>query len=321
MNHTRHAATAIILASLAAPALAQPLTYTPAQFVLAQPVSQREQQAKATPSSRDLEIRLGAEGEAGLKSDLKSTTGDVQVSRLRASIGLGIPIADRSNLDITFDNEWSFYDFSEPSGFGAKQPWDDTWERGLRLVFSTQQTERLAWFIGGDINAASEYGADLSDSLTYGGLGGVRYKFADSFVAGLGIYARTRLESDAIFLPYIAFLWNIAPQWSLSSQNGRSVRFAYHASEALAIFLEGGYESREYRLDDEGPAPDGIGKDRKVPVALGAQWHITPKLTFTGKAGAYAWQRYRLDDKDGSKISEFEADAAPFFALELRLVF
>lgn len=311
----------LLAASIAASAGAQTLDYSPAQILAYQPVTQREQEPKAKPSSRELEIRLRAEGEAGLKADLKSTTGDVQVSRLRAAIGLGIPIGDRSNIDVNFDNEWSFYDFSEPSGFGAMAPWDDTWERGLRVVFSTQETDKLTWYVGGDVTSAAEQGADFGDSVTYGMLGGVRYQFSETFTAGIGIYARSQLEDDGLLVPSIAFLWQFSPDWSLSSQNSRSIRLTYKASDALAFFLEGGYEAREYRLDDEGPSPDGIGKDRRVPVALGALWKITPAISLTGKAGAYVWQRYRLDESDGTKISEFEADPAAFFTIEFRIAF
>ncbi len=319
-RHTS-ASSILPLLLLAAPAAAQTLDYAPAQFVLAQPVSQREQKPSAKPEARELKIRLGAEGEIGMKADLKSTEGDVQVSRVRASLGLGIPIGDRSTLDITFDNEWSFYDFSKPSGFGSDEPWGDTWERGLRATFLTQQTEKLAWYVGGDVNSSAENGADFGDSVTYGVLGGVRYSFSETFTAGLGLYARSRLEDEFLFLPAIAFLWNFAPDWSLSSMNGRGIRLGYNATDALTVFLEGGYESREFRLDSEGSNPDGIGRDRRVPVALGAQWKISPVISLTGRAGAYVWQRYRLDDSEGTKIKEFEADPAAFFALELSVAF
>ncbi|GMV25686.1 MAG: hypothetical protein AMXMBFR58_17170 [Phycisphaerae bacterium] len=314
-----------LLALLASPAVAQVqtpgLTYSPASFYYAQPVTQREQAPSAKPEARELEIKLSAEGEIGLKSDLKSTTGDVQVSRVRAAVDVGVPIADRSTISVSFDNEWSFYDFSEPSGFGATAPWDDTWERGIRLTFLTQHTDRLAWYVGGDVSAASEYGADFGDSVTYGGLGGIRYSFNDQFTLGLGVYARSRLEEDFLVLPAIAFLWNFAPDWSLSSQNGRSLRLNYKATDQLSVFLEGGYEARDFRLDDDGPVPDGIGRHRQVPVGLGAQYNFTPKISLAGKAGAYVWQRYRLDEEDGTKISEYEADPTAFFTLELRVAF
>lgn len=297
-----------------------PATFTYTQPVN-QPVNQREQEPSARPASRELTIKLRGEGELGLKTDFKSGEGDVQVSRVRADLGIGIPVGERSTIDISFDNEWSFYDFSKPNAFNGQEPWDDVWERGLRVMFSTQETDRLAWYVGADVTASGEYGADFGDSLTFGGIGGVRYAFSDSFTAGIGIFVRSRLEDDALFIPGIAFLWNISPEWSLSSQNGRAIRLAYKASEELSLFLEGGYESREFRLDDEGIAPDGIGKDRRVPVALGAQYRFTPAISLTGKAGAHVWQRYRLDDEEGTKIAEFEADPSAFFALELRVAF
>ncbi|MCC6426930.1 MAG: hypothetical protein IT435_08915 [Phycisphaerales bacterium] len=318
------------LAGLSEPASAQgvrtyeALDVSPASVVLWQPVTQREADPSAKPASRDLEIRLRGEGELGMKSDFDGDTaedGDVSVSRLRAGLEVSVPIGERSNLEFTLDNEWSFYDFSEPSAFGAMAPWDDTWERGIRIVFSTQETEKFAWFVGADVTAASEYGADFGDSVTYGGLAGVRYSFSENFTAGLGIYARSRLEDDFLPLPMIAFLWKFAPEWSLSSQNGRSVRLGWQVSEPVSLFAEGGYEAREYRLDDDGPSVDGIGKDRRVPVALGARWQIAEGLTLTGKAGAYVWQRYRLDEEDGTKIDEFEAEPAAFFVVELRWVF
>lgn len=312
---------AFVLAATAGEVLAQPLLYNPASLTLAQPVTQREDQPSAEPAPRELVIRLTGEGELGFRSDLRSTIGDVSVSRVRAGLEIDVPVGDRSTVAVSFNNEWSFYDFSEPSGFGQVAPWDDVWERGIRVMFSTQETESLAWYAGGDVTASGEYGADFGDSLTYGVLGGVRYAFSESFVAGIGVYGRSRIESDVLVLPAIAFLWRISPEWSLSSQNGRSVRLSYAMSESVSLFAEGGYEAREFRLDDEGPAPEGVGRDRRVPVAIGAAWKPAPRVSITGKAGAYVWQRYRLDDRDGSKVAEFEADPSPLLILEARIEF
>ena len=42
-----------------------------------------------------------------------------------------------------------------------------------------QVSERWSWFVGGILNFSGEPDADVSDSATYGGFGGARYKFSD----------------------------------------------------------------------------------------------------------------------------------------------
>jgi hypothetical protein len=286
-----------------------------------QPVTRRGRDQSARPE-RELLIRLGVEGEYALRSDLRASEGDVQVSRVRADLGVEVPIGERSSFDVSFDNEWSFYDFSNARGFaGAGEPWDDVWERGIRLRFATEHDESLSWFVGADVAASGEYGADFGDSVTYGGFGGVNYRFSETFFGGIGLFARSRLEDDFFFLPGFVFSWRFAPQWSLSTLTGRGLELAYSPSESLKLYLRGSYDSREFRLDDDGPSPDGVGRDRRVPVALGAEWDLSDNVTIGGEVGAYVWQKYKLGDKQGTKVAEYEADPTAFFVLELRVAF
>jgi hypothetical protein len=99
------------------------------------------------------------------------------------------------------------------------------------------------------------------------------------------------------------------------------VRLSYQASESVSLFAEGGWLSREYRLDDEGLAPDGVLTDDRVPVGLGVRYAPSQTFFLTLRAGAMVYQEYQVDDRSGNELVQREGDVTPYFGLEAGLRF
>lgn len=254
--------------------------------------------------------------------------GDVSITRAGAKAGVTFPVGRDNAWSLSFGAEGSWYDFSDATGFGAgiTEPWDNVRILTIETSYVATIKERWQLITGLGVESGMEENAEFSDSITVTGLIGVNYQVSEALALGVGIYGGTRLEDDAFILPIPFINWQINDQWSLGSRpSTRGGRFAitYRASDAWGIFAFAAFESREFRLDDDpsGPAPEGVGRDRRVPLGLGISWTPNTQIAIEVIAGADVWSEYTLDDRDGNEIGEQNGDLAPFLGAQVTLRF
>lgn len=316
---TRHvlpaaAALLTVLAS-AGPALAQGAR---------QSEPERAERALEARTERDWNAALRFFGEYLFESDLDDDEGKASVARGGGVLQVDAPIGERSRLSFTLQTEYSWYNFDGAQGFaqGFEEPWGDALEHSLSAIFTTQPSDQWSYFLGGGVRSSYEQGAGFDDSLTGQGLGGFNYKFSDSFSAGLGVVVRTQLEDDALVWPFLMFDWKISDKWRFNAKaGGPGVVLSYRATENLSLSLDADYQARAFRLDEDGPAPGGVGRDERLRIALGADWKFAEQVRLLARAGADVWQEYDLIDRNGVQVTDRQADPAPFIGLELRFDF
>lgn len=254
--------------------------------------------------------------------------GGVSITRAGAKAGVTFPVGKDNAWTLSFGGEGSWYDFADATGFGAgiTEPWDDVRILTVETSYAATVNDRWQLIMGLGVESGMEENAEFEDSLTVTGLLGVNYQVSDTLSLGLGLYGGTRLEDDAFILPIPFINWQINDQWSLGSRpSTRGGRFAltYKASDAWSAFAFAAFESREFRLDDDasGPAPEGVGRDRRIPVGLGVSWTPNKQIALEVVAGADVWSEYTLDDRDGNEIGEQDGDLAPFIGAQVSLRF
>lgn len=270
----------------------------------------------------DASLRLF--GEYVFESDLDDDEGKVSVARGGGVLGVGIPVGDRSRLGFTLQSEYSSYNFEDAQNFaqGFDKPWDDALEHSLLVTLSSQANERWSWTVGGGVRSSYEIGADVDDSFTYAGFGAATYKFSDRFSLGAGVQVRSQLEDDTYVLPLVLIDWRISERWRLGGKaGGPGLGLFYQATDDLTIYFDGDYQRRAYRLDDDGPAPDGVGRDDRLQVSVGVDWKISSQVRLDARVGAALYQEYDLIDEHGVQVTDREADPTPFVGLELRFSF
>lgn len=285
---------------------------------------QRDDKIAEARAERKWDANLRLFGEYTFESDLDDDEGKVSVARAGGAFGFGAPIGDRSRLGFTFQTEYSSYSWDNASSFaqGMNEPWGDGLEHTLLVTLSTQATERWSFVGGGAARSTYEVDAGADDSFTFGGFGAATYKFSETFSLGGGVQVRSQLEDDALVLPLIFIDWKISERWRLGGKaGGPGVGLFYQASENLTLFLDGDYQTRAYRLDNDGPAPDGVGRDERLQIAIGADWKITNQVRLNARVGAAVYQEYELLDENGVQVTDRQADPAPFVGLELRFDF
>jgi hypothetical protein len=174
--------------------------------------------------------------------------------------------------------------------------------------------------VGGIIEFAGDPDADIGDTGTYGGYAGARYAVSESFGFSFGFAAKTRLEDDALVIPLVGIEWKVSDRVTLSTE-GTTLRIASKLSDEWSVGLSAGWELREYRLDDEGPVPDGVMSDSRIPIAVSFDWTPSPNVTLAISGGAVVWQEFEFRDSNGDDVSETNTDPAPFIGLSAQFRF
>jgi hypothetical protein len=273
-------------------------------------------------------VTFTTQGEYTTAADFKADGGgSVSVARANAGLAVSGRLGETGLATVSLGWQRSWYDFDSPSVFGASAPWDEINEIDLSFVYRARINEKWSWFGGGGVNSAGEDGADFGDTLTGGGVLGVGYAFSEKFRLTGGLLVRSQLEEEVSFVPIIGVDWKIAEKWRLSTDYRRSifprpsVSLIHSVSDSLDVALSVGYETRVFRLDEDGTNPDGVARERRVPVEVIADWKISPNVSLNAMAGVSTWGRYRLDDSTGTRITQSEVEPAGIFGLSVKLEF
>lgn len=267
-------------------------------------------------------ITLGASASYRFESGFDSGMSDVSVARVGATVDAGFLVGDRSRLALNFGTEHSFYDFAPMSVLvpGGVDPFDSIHDYTMGARFSTQINERWSGLIGGGVQSSGESSANFEDTLTYNGLVGASYKVNDKLTIGAAVVVSSRLEDDVVVIPVPTITWDIDERWRLESRNA-GLLLSYKASDTLRVGLEGSFERREYRLDDMGPLPSGVVRERRVPVGLWTEWKPAPNVTLEGTLGADVYVEFESLNSAGVKFADDETDPAVYAGIALSIRF
>lgn len=280
----------------------------------------------STPAARSREgsltLTLAPLVEHTFETDLDEGPGDFSVTR--GGLNFGVAGMATPSLRLALDGEFeaSYYRFRNATGLfpGTDRPFNDVYQ--LQLTPTATYIIDRQWSVtgGGFVTFAGEGEADVGESITGGGLALASYSFSEDFTLSFGVLATSRLEDDALVLPIIGVRWKITPTVRLETR-GLGVVVTADLSEAWAVTLDGGFESREYRLADESPLPEGVVRDRRAPVAVGVIYKPAPWVELTLRGGATVWQEFEIDNAAGDEVAEVESDPAPFVSFRATLRF
>lgn len=274
------------------------------------------------PDSREIHFEFRFRGEFGFNAKLSGSPGDLSVSRAGAGVTAAIPIGSGGTFYPGYDFEVSEYDFSGATGLiaGSSDPWGTVHRHAIKAAFVHKATAHWTWAVGGDLTWAAEDGGDLADALTGGAFGALRYTMSDGLTLGLGGGFRTRVEDDAIVYPVIDVDWRLADGWRIEGGWPR-VALLYEPRENLTVSLEAEYETRDFRLADDGPLPGGAAQEDRLPVSLGVSYTPTPAIVVSARVGAYAFGSLDVWDAGGTKTGDADIDPAAFLMLICRVRF
>jgi len=284
--------------------------------------------ATAAQASEPSNWRLAADG--GVVKQFESaldTGGDFDVDRYFLRLSATRNYGDAWNAGISLGYGENRYGFSGSSGFGGVDPWDRI--REFRVSIPIRYRADNNWsFIGiPSLRYSGERGAETSDSRKWGLLAAAAYRFSDRLTIGPGFGVFSEIEDSTDFFPILLVDWKISDTLSLktgrglAASRGPGLSLSWTPVQKWRFGLEGRYEKNRFRLDEEGIAPDGVGQDRSIPVALSATYVPGPDLEFTLLAGAEFAGELRLEDAGGNSLAESDYETAPFAGALVKLRF
>jgi hypothetical protein len=302
-------------------------------IVLAQPAGgQSSVEDAAEPASvhapQDFKFRIGA----GAIHQFETTVddgGDVSVARLSGVFDTETKLNEDLDVSIRLTYALDAYDFSDAVGIGAgsDEPWDDIHTAAAGVLFSWSMNQQWTVFGGPVVQSARESGADFSDGITAGGVIGATYIASRELVVGGGLVVTSQLEDSVRVSPIIIVNWGLTENLRVSSRTtgniltrtGAELVFSNNDRWEFAFGLAN-YFSR-FRLDDEGPAPDGIGEDSSLPLWLRATYSPSETFRFEVIGGLSLGGNLRLENEDGDRITDQDYDPSPFLGLFVNVNF
>jgi long-subunit fatty acid transport protein len=216
------------------------------------------------------------------------------------------------------------YDFDG----GAVPLWGDIRAVGLSAPLRFQLGQSANVIVSPQVRQAYERGASGSDSTTYGVFAGVSWQVSDALRIGPAFGAFSELEgSGAEVFPALIVDWQISDRWHFSTgggvaaTRGPGLRLGYAYSDALDIGLGVRLERSEFRLDQTGLAPGGVGEDNSIPVVISLDYKPNPGVSVNGFIGAALDGELKVEDATGATINKQSYDPAPVAGLAIRLRF
>jgi hypothetical protein len=271
-----------------------------------------------SPPARQIHFSLTPRTELNGSADFDGATGDMASDRVGLGFGMSIPADQRGELSLGFDFEFSHYSFGTGATLaGITDPWADIHREELTLSYSHQQDQQLAWFIGASLGASGEEGAKFGDSLFGSVFGGARYALSPQLVVGLGLAVRSQIEDNALFVPLPVVNWRFNEQWTLSSTAAHpGLKLSYAPWENWTFSLSGEYDYRDFRLDNRGPIPGGVGRETRVPVMLSAKYAAGKQILVEAGLGYAVAQNLQVLNGAGNKIADQDLKGSIVFRLE-----
>jgi opacity protein-like surface antigen len=244
--------------------------------------------------------------------------GTLQVNRFDAGAGLRTPLSDK----LTWQNALFLglydYDFGG-GGFAAGDPWETVIITRYDTQLAYRIDERWGVRAGGVLMFALETDAEWGDSLMGGGSAGVDYRVKDTLFLSAGLGVVSQIEDDAQVIPALGLNWIAAEDWTVrvgavpvSGGAGAGAEVEHKFNDALKLGLGVLFYQRRFRLDDDGPAPEGVGEERTIPVRLRLGWHFTRQLSLHFFGGVALGGEVKLDDERGRRLREDDFDPAPY---------
>ena len=261
------------------------------------------------------------------EADLDGDAGAFELHRTFYAASVDYRWNYRNSVGLSLGGGETDFDFRDGDGAGVDGPWDEIDELrvSVPMRFGLGQTTTL--FAIPTLRYNGESDAGSSDSQTWGLLGGVAWRLGEDLTIGPGLGAFSRLEGSTRMFPILLIDWNITDRWSLSTgrglaaSQGPGLTLGYRLSEQWRLGLAGRYEEIQFRLDNEGAAPGGVGEDRALPLVFTAGWEPNEFVRLGVFAGVEFGGELTLYDSAGRISERRDYDTVPVYGatFEFRL--
>jgi len=223
-------------------------------------------------------------------------------------IGLGI----RYTLE-----QW---DFDGRSAISGTSLWTDLHRFGIRLPLFYVHEDPWIFQITPTVELSGESGADLDESLIYGGILSLARSFGRELYLGLGFGLFSQLEETALF-PFIAVGWTFHPQVRITNPfptgpaGPAGLELIFTPAQNWEIGVGGAYRSQRFRLTRDNDLSGGIGEHESIVSFLRIHRKLKKGFSLDLAGGILFDGRLSTENADGDKVGSESYASAPFAAL------
>lgn len=253
--------------------------------------------------------------------------GDVAITRGFGQVGVSYGFTPRSSIGLALSAGFTDYDFGGGATLGGVEPWGRIDEYRISVPMRFGVADGVDAFLIPSVRWNGESGADTSDSRTEGVLAGVSWRLSPTFAIGPGVGVFSEIEDSANVFPILLLDWDITDRLKLGTGSGfgatqgPGLEASYRLDGGITLSAGVRYESVRFRLDRNGPTPNGVGETETTPIYLQATWAPTPLASVSAIAGVDVAGEVTLRDSQGNRIESRDIDPAPFLGLSGRLRF
>ncbi len=242
---------------------------------------------------------------------------------MRAGTSTGFGAGHRAGVALHYD--YLDYDFSSRTAFGDA-PWGQVQRFGFSVPLGFGGADGWSYGVTPSVEWSRENGADLGESVVYGGIVSATKAFAPDQRLGLGVGVFGHIEETKV-IPILIVNWRLNDRWSLVNPlpagpvGPAGLEIDYRFDNGWKLGVGAAYRSLRFRLSETGPTPDGVGVERGVPVFLRLSADFSDQASLFLYAGAIFGGELRVEDSGGNKLREESFDSAPLLGATFRMRF
>lgn len=262
-------------------------------------------------------------------SDTKGSAGEIRTVRIPARFRYSTPLDNKNIIGVDFSQVSSFYDFQPFSEFpGSGDPIDYGVAATIGVSIIHIVDRQLSFIAAINGGFAGEIDAEFEDSISIGGIAGIRYQYNQNLNIGANLIIQSRLEEDIIAFPVPTVDWDFSDYWNfkfgslnqLPAELAGGIAVTHKLTEGIDVGGFSGVTFREFRLaDDNSSAPAGILEDATVPLGAFLVYSYSPNVTIAGSMQAVVWREINLRNRSGGNIADVELQ--PTLAASLAVQF
>ncbi len=222
----------------------------------------------------------------------------------------------RHGVGLSFNYDFFDYNFSGSTGFPVNKPWRQVQRLGLSVPIFLSLSDAWQLLVSPSAQFSGEFGADWGKAMIYGGYLALLNTRNKKRVFGLGLAGYAHLEEVRIF-PFPLITWQITERLRLSNpfRSGPAgpagLELSYSLKNHWEIGIGSAYRSYRFRLDANGPIPNGIGEHKTIPTFARLSYKPAPNFGIDLYGGASFLNKLYLQWPDGDNIYRTKHSVAP----------
>jgi hypothetical protein len=248
--------------------------------------------------------------------------GDFRASGMIVRAGVGGPIGNGHRAGLTLNYDYTDYRFSSPTAFGGLAPWDDIQRIGLSAPLVFSGANGWSYLVTPSVDYFMEDDAKSSEALAYGAVVAAAKRFGPDRLLGFGVGVFDRLEEVSV-LPVILVDWKLTERLRIENPlaagptGGAGLELNYRFDGGWVLGGGAAYRTVRFRLNENGPVPNGIGEERGVAGFFHAGRTLGGTFRLDLYAGALFGGELRLENASGDELVREDFDPAPFVGATL----